>query len=479
MTFKYNYYRPSVYSFELEKIETEKDNNVKIKEALTNIHNSSPTVKSLQFYDTGNLYEFLRDNNIEVNSFFNNILSKNLTNSDNRGKENEEADEEPIVNPYDQVHRFIDINEMQTKAKSYPQLVTTMLYLPKSIRTFNALIENFIEHIIKEIINVIPKCKLLENNESIPISPEFCWSYFTGKPHAVKNQIIFIYFTDAMMLYLFQYVINKMDIMNNEKKIEVFTDISYRKNVMDKIDELFEIEISLVDEIIDDLNDHFEKLKKISDVTIKRDDVIDEDDYIERCKRLRNTYVVKPKDLSDVSFDNIDVVKKELIDFRVRFIMDQYVKHDYSHIINKMKKKRDNGTVKSERLANNVDVSKAGSNISDIEYENMRVAKEREIQEKKYFTQLSSYKKKEDTRLKNYNMFNNLFKHESYVNKTIPNNRRKFLSSFVNGVVDEKNKIDKNFSYYTKHSNYVKYRLPAKEKEEKLDNEDVKTEASV
>jgi hypothetical protein len=479
MTFIPEYYRKYYYKQEtltpllggsISKTEMAE----KMKNNLEAIYHSSKMLKNLQFKDTASLYDVLTYNDVKLNRFFRyqnkeDIEMMNLGEDlDEHRHEAQYSDNENskwIVNPRDQVHRKISFNGLKEKNIGLVLLVSN---LPKEILKYDALIENFFDYIIKIIFDTVTYCFKKGTDEKINISPEFEWYImYQGIPNSQEyGHEVFIVFEDAMMMYLFLQLMDDLEV-KNDQSLKILNDIKINEIIIPKIKELFDVDVSNLLKRQNDIIVHLKELMSIG--TQINEEERPPDDYLTTIKKLSESYTIDPKDLSDVPADMLDQVKQYIIDFRI-------------HVLTDLEKKQKERTIRDQeetsKLWSETKTYEDNSmnNLSDVEFERLMQNREKSLSEKNYYLKLGQYKRREEVRLKNYYNFMNFTKHQSYITKVVPQNRKKFLANFVHNVNNENNKIDSNFSYYTKHANYVKYREKVKEIEEKNDGEDVKEE---
>lgn len=495
MTYIPQYYRPYYHrSDELKKIilplRNKNDSVEKIEKKIEAFYNSSDALKNLKYKDTGSLYDILLDNGIELESLYKSDYQKNGKINDNERMDMDDDtndininDKENgmIFNPNTETHNFIPLNEIKKRAT----LLIGISNIPSDILNYPSLVENLIDYIIKLIHENIPYCKRKINNEEVSILSGYKWSFMGFKSISIGTQTVYISFDDAMMMYLFKKTVDSLTTSDDKieikdiTKINVVGDINLQKIIFSKLEDLFIIENDNFETYKDSIINHIGELGKIGHTYSLKN--APRDDYLTRFKRLAETYRIDPKDLTDVPPDMLDTVKQNIIDFRLHVLTDLENKQKERMLKDKLEARKQLGNVsfadkKVEHKRNEeLTFDKNHNKMSDIEFESMIQNKEKIMTEKRYFIRLNQYKKREEIRLKNYKKFQTVTKYESYINKVIPANRDKFFQNFVLNVKDEKNKIDLNFNYYTKHANYMQYRDRIKiseEKRDKLDEEE-------
>lgn len=497
MTYIPQYYRPYYYqkSDELEKVvsplKNKNDSIEKIEKKIIDFYNSSEVLSNLKYRDTNSLYDTLLRNGIELEPLYKSDYEKNSKLNDNEYMDidddsndiniNDKENGVVPINPNAEIHNFIPLHEI----KEGVELLIGISNIPSDILNYSSLIENLIDYIVKLIKEHIPYCKRKINNEEVSILSGYKWSFMGFKSSSIGTQTIYIRFDDAMMMYLFKKIIDSLNtsdakIENKDiEKIKTVGDIKLEKIIFSKLTDLFILENDNLENHRENIIRHIDELMKIGhNFSLKN---APRDDYLTRFKRLAETYRIDPKDLTDVPSDMLDTVKQNILDFRLHVLTDLENKQKERMLQDKLEAQKQLGNAylenKKSELKRNDELAydKSHNKMSDIEFESMVQNKEKITIEKRYFIRLNQYKKREEIRLRNYKKFQMVTKHESYINKVIPANRDKFLENFVFNVKDEKNKIDLNFNYYTKHANYIQYRDKMKiseEKRDKLDEEE-------
>lgn len=503
MTFIPQYYRRSYSQANdnenaIGSVKNKTDTYEKIEKTLDSIYNSSKTLQSLRFKDTCSLYDLLQKNEVELKKLYSNsnngILKRpeganNKLDVDADMEDANKADEEEAVAlslSNEQLHRNITLKNL-SELKS--PLTLGLMNLPSDILKYPALVENVLDKVIKLIFDHVPVCRRKDNGEEIRIAPGYQWSYMGVKTTNLETQTVYVIPDDAMMAYLFAKSMELLDLGDHEKKLHVVSSKELDEKIFPKLDDFFEVDLERLQRVIDDTRKHVVEMKKMGIKAKEKDTPVD--DYLTKFKRLSETYRVDPKDLSDVPADMVDVVKQNIIDFRLHVLTDLENKQNERMLKDKLEAQRQMGELQNENTTAIAGFSADGrafnreeypnhitkQGMSDIEFESMLQSKEKSALEKNYYIKLGQYKKKEDARLKNYMNFQLVHKHHSYVSKVIPQNRKRFLDNFVSNVKDANNKIDLNFNYYTKHANYAQYREKIKMNEEAKDKLDIEEEA--
>lgn len=474
MTFLPTYYRSSYYSPKentpllggtVSKVEMRE----KLDRNLDTIYKSSAMLKALKFKDTESLYDILSRNGKTLNPLVQSnqqekkeVQNVDIEMVDVEDEQNEEASSD--INPRGQLNQKISVSELKTKNK---KLMISLTNFPTGIIKYESLIENFIEFCILNIFDCISKCKSKESGEDILINPGFKWYSIHVKE--TLNQDVFVVFEDAIMMYLFIQLINDNIEFKENEKLKITNDKVVNDEIIPKIQKLFFIEETRLTAVKPLIDSRLKELISISNKTNEIEKSEQHDDYLTNIKKISENYTINAEDLVDVPAYMIDSIKQYIIDFRIHVLKDLEKKQKQRELKEQEDLSNKTDEIKINGSNDAIKVDENMRNMSDIEFERMSINKEKSLIEKNYYIKLGKYKKSEEIRLKKYYNYLNFIKHESYLEKVISSERKKFLTNFVNNVIDENNKIDLNFNYYVKHSNYEKYRLNAKKNEEKSD----------
>ncbi|KAG0682140.1 U1 snRNP component [Pichia californica] len=486
MTFIYKYYRRNFDSTnQLEQviapIKNKNESSDKIERTLNTIYSGSKIFNCLQYKDTPSIYDVLKQNDVEFQPLFYNFeqVGKNNENNDKMevDADNEDNEQESTradtmsANPNGVVNMFIPLNKIRKKPKV---LVSAVTGISGDILEYKALVENILSKAVTSIIDNVTIYNKKDNNE-ISLSPAFQWSYMGVKKNSLDTQTVYIAFEDIMIMFLFKTIIESITI-DKEHKMMLIAPTELEEKIVPMLNELFDINLEKSENIIIEVSTHISEIQQIAHNEILKS--TPKDDYLTRCKRLSENYRIDPRDLSDVPSDMLDIVKQNIIDFRLHVLTDLENKQKERMLQDKLNVQKElsqdynssNNSICAYELEEQQE--KTYSNMSDIEYESMLQSNEKKSLDKHYYYKLGQYKKREENRLKQYANFEMVTKHESYLKNVIPRNRRKFLANFVFNVTDIKNKIDMNFDYYTKHTNYLQYREKIKLAEKEKDKHD-------
>lgn len=467
MSYIPDYYRRSFYHNDDYKgvigVGKRDEINEKINKTLDIIYDRSHALSCLVFQDTSSLYKILASENIELKPYFEQQSTSKKIGLDAEEEEVEKEEEnltnEHLVNPKEKARHFITLEEM---LRGNVTLVISISNVPVDILMYGALVEELLTYLVVEIHRSVPSLKLKSDSKDLEISKVFQWSYMGVK----GGEDIFVRFDDVVMLYMFWKFFDNFEIAG--VTIHVGKDKS-AEAIFQRINEKFDIDLKPLNTLKEKVILHIAELQQIG--AKARESEQKEDDYLTRFRKMSETYIVNPKDLFDVPVDMVEKVKQNILDFRLHVLKDLEKKQRERALQDKLEARKQTNKV-HEISAETKRPHRYGKPVSDIQFESMLQSREKAAAEKNYLVKLNQYKRREEARMKNYINFSKFNKHESYINSVVPQQRRKFLASFVDGVVNENNKIDKNFTYYTKHANYVKYRLNSKTNEEKLDKLD-------
>lgn len=469
MSFRPEFYRPSFYDILTDTVIPKKKNKEvdKTQDVLFNIRNSSKFLKNLQFVDTESLYTFLKNQDVDVSSLINASNSESKKNDTDASKiENGEPIETDLIaNPNQAPQKFFTLSDLKSSEES---LILEIEGILGEVTDFAGLIENLLDFIIDLISEKVPTCSTIDD-ETVHINKAYRWSYMGVKNSSDYKQNVFVLFSDAMMKYLFIKAVDELTV-DEKSVINPVCDDKFASEIITKIERVFILDLGSFDEIRTKIVNHIIELQKIGQTTTARNKK--DDDYLTKFQKLAETYSVSNKDLAHVPANMVEDVKKYVLEFRLHVLTDLEKKQEERALKDQLEAKR-TSKHRDALVDHQIEKDISGSNkkLSDIEYETLLQNKEKVASDKNYYIRLSQYKPQEELRLRAYQNFLKFNKHESYVKNIIPQNRKKFMASFVDNVIDTNNRIDKNFSYYTKHANYVKFRAKIKESEESVDLE--------
>lgn len=470
MPFSGKFYRREF--FDIESVNSR--NDAELSTTFEKITNSSKFLKSLQTIDTNGLRHFLEQQSIDLCSLF--IESDHpCVVTDLGGKTAEVTDtikNEKHVDPFSKPTKFIELEELK---KYNTSLIVDITGIFKTITKYQGLTENLLDYIFNSIAKEIPSY-LTTDNEMVKVNSNYKWSSMKCDSGDI-DQSVFVCFHDIMMEHYFFHLVTSLDFKAKSDIIVFFSD-SFTDQIEPQITKIADCKLERLLIPLDAILKHIDELQRIGELTMTANE--SDDDYLTRCQKLVENYSVNSKDLAIVPSNMVEEVKKYVLDFRLHVLADleknrkERAKRDQNNA-KKINQSTANDTISNDTDANLLDSSK---NLSDIEYETLLQKKEKAFNDKAYYTRLNIYKRKEEHRLKAIKNFLAYNKHESYVRNVLPQNRQKFLSNFVNNIVNANNKIDKNFNYYIKHANYSKFRAKVKESEELADIQDEKEESA-
>ncbi|TID14772.1 hypothetical protein CANINC_004443 [Pichia inconspicua] len=467
MPFSQEFYRREF--FDIESIGS--TDYPELSQELEKIRNSSMFLKSLQIADTESLRSFLHKHEIQLSSLFNDKNSGH--DYDREDDTTETTDLNARVDPMKQPTKFIELSELKKYSTS---LIVNIEGIPKAITSFYGLTENLLDSIIDFISKQVPTCLTLDG-ELVQIDAHYKWSCMKDENNNYEHNI-FVFFNDIMMEYLFYQLIIASDFTTKSNINVIFSD-KFIDEILQRLEKETTCDLDKLSLSSDELETSFVELQQIGNAAILASKP--DDDYLTKCQKLAENYNVNPKDLAMVPANMVEEVKKYILDFRLHVLTDLENSRNERAKKDQKKAKREFSSTSTDKHNMDTDVSilDNGKNLSDIEYETLLQKREKVLNDKQYYIRLSNYKRKEEHRLKAFKNFLAYNKHDSYVKNVLPQNRQKFLSNFVDNVTNTNNKIDKNFNYYIKHANYLKFRSKAKELEEKTDIQDENNESKM
>lgn len=419
-------------------------------ESLDDVRKSNPKLQALSFEG------FVSLNDI-VESSKSGLPIASL-HPEEKVQEKVETPDSRLVKPLKQ---FVKIDKFHTeKTTSGRALLVSITHLPANLLSSAPIIEELLEHIVGLTLRV----NVTANKKKAVISSAFRWSYI--EDDFLDSKAVFVEFDDVLTLYLFQMLLDGVD------RVEVSTKNTLQP-ILDECRKKFKV--GAVETLREDVSKQMEELSKLFKATKE-----DKQDL---------HYKVNPADLEDVPEDIVDIVTQSIIKFRSQAAVTEREKRAQRRL---EEKKRSRTKIrqlfkeikKDDAMDETPSKSDDEDELFDLATDDLASEKQREtIRSKRidaeYQERLKQLKVKEQIRLKEYDRFTNFDRHEVYVSKTVPEARAKFLSSFVEGVTDSSNKIDRSFDYYTKHNNYLKFRNGPREAEERRDDADRKINKQV
>ncbi|KAG7840937.1 hypothetical protein KL942_001925 [Ogataea angusta] len=326
--------------------------------------------------------------------------------------------------------------------------------LPEYLIQSNYLTDDLLNYTVTELLTSVP---VKVNDENVNINTKFSWTALNND--TIDSKIIFIEFHDLLTLYLFEKMVSSEDIKVRLKQ----TARMACEKLADSI-EITEIDSSKFRERLSQIEKH-ETLRKKGPQTLNGQDEV---------------YTVDSKDLEDVPPDMLDLVKQNVIDFRMRVRYLESQKKEQQMIRDKQLSKTKLRRMLPSRNDRNDDESDEeiqDDGIDDEEFKKQQETQAQSRAEKTFFMRIQQTRKRDEARLKSIEAFHKKIEHHAYETEYVVNARKRFLDSFVNGIKDAANKIDQNFSYYVNHSNYLAFRSKKKQDEERMDAIDRDEEA--
>ncbi|KAG7767739.1 hypothetical protein KL931_003552 [Ogataea haglerorum] len=326
--------------------------------------------------------------------------------------------------------------------------------LPDYLLHSNYLTDDLLTYTVTELLTSV---SVKVNHDNVHINTKFSWTALNND--TINSKIIFIEFHDLLTLYLFEKMVNSENIKVRLKQ----TARMACEKLADSI-EITEIDSFKFNERLSQIEKH-ETLRKRGTQNINGQDQV---------------YIVDSKDLEDVPPDMLDLVKQNLIDFRMRVLYLESQKKEQQMIrdkqLSKMKLRRMLPT-SNDRTDDESDDEIQDDGIDDEEFKNQQETQAQIRAEKTFLMRIQQTRKRDEARLKSIEAFHKNIEHHAYETEYVVSARKRFLDSFVSGIKDASNKIDQNFSYYVNHSNYLAFRSKRKQEEERMDAIDRDEEA--
>lgn len=347
-------------------------------------------------------------------------------------------------------------------------LTISVEHLPVELLTSSLIIESLLDYAI-ELLN---NCDVHTSSGTALImpSPIYSWAYVDGE-HGVTSRTIYIRFKDILTLDLFSKLLRKNNSLTIIHKPEL--DIS-----LHKLTDQITVNVNKLNESGKSIAERLNQLVKM--VSAQAVDPI-------ITKGNDKSYKIDPTSIVDVRPDLIDGAKREIIQFRVGSAAHEeerkkqrVVKDNQETMKNIQELLCDINEIRKVSSHESSDHSKIESAVnkckSDEDIEKERSLHLKEVNDRNYHLRLQLLKREEIQRLTKYDQYVTKIKHDIYLKKVIPERHRAFMKSFVDSIHDSDNIIDKSFNYYVNHSNYLKFRQPQKEREEKADDDDRKND---
>ncbi|ESW96375.1 hypothetical protein KL918_000328 [Ogataea parapolymorpha] len=326
--------------------------------------------------------------------------------------------------------------------------------LPECLIHSNYLTDDLLTYTMNELLTSVP---VKVNDESVHLNTKFSWTALNND--IINSKIIFIEFHDLLTLYLFDKVVNSENIKVRLKQTARMACEKLAENI-----EITEIDSSKFNERLSQIEKH-EALRKRGTQTVNGQGQV---------------YMVDPKDLEDVPPDMLDLVKQNVINFRMRVLYLESQKKQQQMIrdkqLSKMKLRR-MLPARNDRNEDESDEELQDDGIDDEEFKKQQETQAQTRAEKTFLMRIQQTRKRDEARLKSIEAFHKNIEHHAYETEYVVNARKRFLDSFVSGIKDASNKIDQNFSYYVNHSNYLAFRSKKKQDEERMDAIDRDEEA--
>lgn len=373
----------------------------------------------------------------------------------------EEAEEGENIDLQAPLKRFLPLGDLLKKVAAQPAFVCCVENMPVHVLAHKSMVECVLSYLVFVCIG---KTRVLCSGVGVEMDKEYAWGMVTNESYVHPRQV-FAYFEDVLVLYLFQKLLNGLEIDGKTVLVHVDKDIATK--VLPAIEERFDIEEGeSMEKLRADLEVRIAAIKQ----TVEQDEA--ESGGVDTYTRMYNSYKIEPRDMAHIPADMQETVKHSLIEFRLHALKVQKELREKRLLEDK---------AKADSILNAVheDDPMDGSGSADGDDWEKELEREREARAKEdrdLQPQLAQYAKKENARIKQYERYLSSVKHDKYMEEYVPRARKQFLARFVDPVKDTNNSIDKNFTYYTVHANYLKFRAKKRQEEERLDEEDRKRE---
>ncbi|GMM31161.1 hypothetical protein DAMA08_039060 [Martiniozyma asiatica (nom. inval.)] len=301
---------------------------------------------------------------------------------------------------------------------SFSPLVISITNLPSQL-FLQTSIESFLDSVLKLLQFPISSVQ----GEHLVIDFKYVWTWV--------DDIVLVKFEDSLLFYLFFCLLDGYHISETQP-----LKLTCNEDILNKVEQQI------------DNQDWKSNLIGKLDTTVKL--ILDNNDQDEYTK-MYNNYKIDSKDVIDVPPDMIDDVRRQMIDFRLHSL--------------KLEKER-----REKRKSGLYNITRENHQLDNIE--KGRIEQRENKEDIEFAKLLNSFKQVEDKMMQSVNNYENSASYESSIQKS----REKFMDRFVHSIQNENNPLDKNYNYYSIHSNYVKFRESVKLEEEKKDADDRKLE---
>lgn len=413
------------------------------------------------------------------------LVDREAKDSIERGKQGETEIEGERISIRTPLKRFSSILQLSEEARVdeiSANLVCCIQGLPAYVMKHHSMIENLISYIIFHLVkNVTVKTKTDKEEEELALDLGYTWGIIENESYVHAKQV-FVKFNDVLNLYLFQVLLNGVitNKLEDSLGIHVFVSTAIKEKVIPEIENKFQFYVGEDNKAVSDLRENVIKhIAEIEYIVLEHEnetDIVMGDDDDDEYTKMYNEYKIDPKDISHISADVMETVKKFIIDFRLHALKVQKEKKE-KRLLNE-KERADTklrALLKPEEDDPMTGINEVNEDGNDWEAEVKRVKTSQFEEDRKFEADFIEFKKKEEARLRKHERYLKVIKHDVYVNDYIPGARKQFMKKFIDSI-DSRNSIDKNFNYYTIHGNYVKFRQQKKQDEEAKDDEDRKLE---
>ncbi|KAH3668924.1 hypothetical protein OGAPHI_002679 [Ogataea philodendri] len=355
---------------------------------------------------------------------------------------------------------FISMNLFHDETDPTKNALTVVLEgLSSDITRSDSLIDQLLSYTMNDIVG---KVSVKVEGIDVKINTKFSWTALVHE--LVEPKMVFIEFSDLLALDLFQRLLEEGSLKLRMKSVT--------KQACQKLEEKVEIG-SISKELF------LEKLRQVEHTGAN----------LRSGKSHKNgsseEYVVDSKEMEDIPSDMLNLVKQNVVDFRMRVLRLETQKKEQQILRGKQNSKTKLRRMyfpgQGDRMDEDGDEDEEdleGDGVDDLEFKKQQEAQAHARAEKTYLMRVQQTRARDDARHKRVDQFNKTIEHHAYETEYVAAARKRFLDSFVTGIKDNSNKIDLNFSYYINHSNYLAFRSKKKSDEERLDAQDREEDAA-
>jgi len=381
-------------------------------------------------------------------------------------------------------------------------IVAVLKNIPSGLINAGYLLEELLDYVMNNLIteyHVVTR----SSTESIHLNTNFKWAFLPNN-YMSNTEVVFILFSDILALHLFQETFKIFkDKDGSNRKLEIITS-EYLQKPLELLENSIEIENfqSIGQKLGCSLSKKYgEIMNKVDELPVEKDDKYS-------LTSSATGYTIDKAALANVPDMLLETVKTSIVDFKLsasrieelrvkkrRAQEEKKTKSKLQHLFNNLKSEeldaedrmQVNNDESDEKRKfeedrdhtyddNGDDGGFPEDEMGDLDCEKRMIQRKEHRIDLEFQRRLVIHKRSEKQRLNMLDKFDSTIKSDKYLECVIPEARERFMKSFVSNVNNTANTVDKNFSYYTNHGNYIKYRRALRLLEEKKDRGDLEEE---